>query len=470
VRLSLGVGVFITLCSTSVLLAQTETIEVDLKLRTGGAITGLVVDHTPDGLVIVRETTPYVFAWDEVETGSACAARRGLLELERGGRDHLTAEDHHQLGLFALTRGRRDLAGREFSKAARLNQEYRALAREAFDQHRREESTANAESSPLEQVVPPANHTTDDSGSAAAEPGLTKRVDAALDARSEMKTAFRPSPELRAKVMEIYRSFGRTVQQAIYKDLVLIETDHFLIWTDWEPRGRDRLSRWCEGMYTALSTQFDLVPADNVFLAKCPVFCWRSKARFRKFAQRFDGYAGTNAVGYTRSIEETGHVHIVLLRQGRSEADYDRFACTLVHEGTHAFLHRLYSSRLIPHWVNEGYADLIAERVLGDRCPNAEKAALLAKQYVRYDWPIRHLLGNPGPISVHQYPLAHSVVAYLEGLDAKHFAGFIRSLKEGQGVGEALAANFDDLTPVGLETEWRSAIRARQGRNPLSKP
>ena len=120
--------------------------------------------------------------------------------------------------------------------------------------------------------------------------------------------------------------------------------------------------------------------------------------------------------------------------------------------------------------MNEGYADLIAERVLGDHCPNAEKAALLAKQYVRYDWPIRHLLGDPGPIDVHQYPLAYSVVAYLEGLDAKHFAGFIRSLKEGQGIGEALAANFDNMTLIGLETEWRSAVRARQGRNPLSKP
>jgi hypothetical protein len=220
-------------------------------------------------------------------------------------------------------------------------------------------------------------------------------------------------------------------------------------------------------MYQTLCAQFGLDPAQGVFLAKCPVFCWRSPARFRKFARQFDGYTGVNAVGYTRSIEKNGHVHIVLLLHGRSEGDYDRFACTLVHEGTHAFVHRLHSNGLIPHWVNEGYADLIAERVLQDRCPNAEKAALLARQYIRYDWSIGHLLSDPGPIAVHEYPLAYSLVDYLERSDSGRFASFVRGLKEGDTIGAALATNYDDMTIEELEAGWRTAIRAG---DPLHSP
>lgn len=440
---------------------QTETIEVNLELVTGGSIGGLVVDHTLDGIVIVRDTTPYVFAWEEVEAGSAYAAKRNLLGLERDGRERLTGEDHYQLGVFALSRGRCDLAGREFGKAARIDPAYQALARSAFDEYRREEGARTDEPDPLEvEAVRPAIHE-------GTEPGLGQRIDAAFGSSGTTGAIRRLPPEIRAKVMEVYRSFGRTVQQAIYKDLVLIETDRFLIWTDWERRSRDRLAAWCEAMYAALCKQFELDRSGNVFLAKCPVFCWGSQARFRQFARRFDGYAGTGAIGYTRSIESSGHVHIVLLLQGRSKADYDRFACTLVHEGTHAFLHRLYTTRLIPHWVNEGYADLIAERVLTERCPNAEKAALLARQYVRYDWPISHLLGDPAPIGVHEYPLAYSVVAYLEGLDAGRFAGFIRRLKEGDTVGTALAVQYDDMTLGELEAGWRSTIRAQ---DPLGRP
>jgi hypothetical protein len=169
-------------------------------------------------------------------------------------------------------------------------------------------------------------------------------------------------------------------------------------------------------------------------------------------------------VGYTRSIEKNGHVHVVLLRQGRSEADFDRFACTLVHEGSHAFMHRLYSTRLIPHWVNEGYAELTAERVLGEHCDTAEKAALLAQQFVRYDWPLGEMLEGLAPIEVHEYPLAHSLVAHLEGLGRPRFTGFVRGLKDGRTTAEALAANYDGMTFAQLEQSWRSAVRSNSPR------
>ncbi len=438
---------------TSVARPQTETIRVDLKLRTGGAMSGLVVDHTEHGLVIVNQNTPHVFAWDELKTGSAFAAKRALAAFERGGVDRLSAEDHFQLGLFALRRDRKDLAANEFRRAKKLDPDYQAVIKKAYDEYRRRKDASNAQTDSLvdDRSVGTTN--------TAHQAGLAERVEAELDRATKAVVAPVPSAESRAKVLEVYKTFGKKVQEVIGEAVVLIESDHFLIWTDWEARYRDRLVGWCESMYTALREQFDLDPAGNIFLAKCPVFCWRSKARFLKFAREFDGYGGTDAVGYTRSIERNGHVHVVLLRQGRSEVDFDQFACTLVHEGTHAFIHRLYTSRLIPHWVNEGYADLVAERVLKDRCPAGENAELLARQFVRYDWPITELLHGAGPIPVHQYPLAHSVVAYLEGSGHKRFAGFIKDLKAGESVPAALAANYDGLNLDQLEAGWRLAVR-----------
>ena len=442
-----------TMVMTSVTYPQTETIRVELKLHTGGAISGLVVDHSEHGLVIINQDTPYVFAWNELKAGSAFAARRALAVFERGGADSLSAEDHLQLGLFALRHDRKDLAASEFRRAKKLDPDYQAIIKKAYDEYRRCKEASIAQGDSLLEDSPVGTADT------MRQAGLAERVEAELDRGTKAVVAPVPSAKSREKVLDVYKTFGKKVQEVIGEAIVLVESDHFLIWTDWEARYRDRLVGWCESMYAALCAQFDLDPADNIFLAKCPVFCWRSKTRFLRFAREFDGYGGKDAVGYTRSIERNGHVHVVLLRQGRSRADFDRFACTLVHEGTHAFIHRLYASRLIPHWVNEGYADLTAERVLKDRCPAGENAELLARQFVRYDWPITALLKGAGPIPVHQYALAHSVVAHLEGSGHERFAGFIKDLKTGEPVPAALAANYDGLTLDQLEANWRSAVR-----------
>lgn len=442
----------------SVAGGQTETISVDLKLRTGGALSGLVVDHSEHALVVVHEQKPYVFSWNELEFGSALSTKRALLALQRGGSEKLSADDHFELGMFALLHDRNDLAADEFREAKRLNGKFDERIRRAFDDYRSRKTKGGDNEDPFVAEPPAGSSDSDDLTGAAGprEVGLADNIGASL--------AEQPSAENRAKVIQAYRTFGDKVREIIGKDVVLLESDHFLIWTDWEKKYRDRLTGWAEAMYAALVEQFDLKATDDVFLAKCPVFCWRSKARFQKFARYFDGYAGSNAVGYTRSIEKNGHVHVVLLRQGRNEADFDRFACTLVHEGSHAFMHRLYSTRLIPHWINEGYAELIAERVLGERCETAEKAALLARQYVRYDWPLGGMLESVAPLDVHEYPLAHSLVAHLEGLGRPRFAGFVRGLKDGRTTAEALAANYDGMTFEQLEQSWRSAIRSNSPR------
>jgi len=432
---------------------QSETICVDLKLLSGGQLGGLVVDHTTHGLVVAKDDTPFVFAWEEIETPSAFAAKRALLALQRGGRGALNAEDHFHLGLFALSRNRNDMAAVEFRHAVRMDREYGTAAREAMEAYRRRRDSHKEDTVNQSFDDPPTAETTD-----GGQLGLLGRLRAAVPDRTDAGLVEAPA-DVQVAVLDVYRTFGATVQGVFGKSVRLVETEHFLIWTDWGENHHARLADWCESMYAALCRQFSVEASKTVFLAKCPLFCWRAKWRFDKFARQFDGYDPLDAIGYTRSIEANGHVHMVLRLPGSDEADVNRFASTLVHEGTHAFLHRMYTTRLLPHWLNEGYADLIAERVLGDRCVNGENAELLAKQFVRYGWPIRRLLSSAGPIEVHEYPLAHSVVAYLESRNPAKFAALIRGLKAGQSMEAALAAAYDSLTFEELESGWRKSIQ-----------
>ena len=423
------------LCSVVVMVAaQAERPTVTVQLRTGGSVTGQVVDHDEHAILLLRGTTPFVFSWRELELPSALAARSAWLDAKHAGKPW-TADEHFALGQFSLRFDRNDMSDDYFRTAARLDRRFEPRIRQAWDEFRRCREIQRSD--PLE----------------AADDGLTEPLTgspspAPLDI---------PPAETRDQLDAAYRTFGAKVQELLGKDIVLVESDHFLIWTDWEPKQRPRLSTWAEAMYAALCKQFELGVNDPVFPAKCPMFCFRSKARFRKFAKTFDGYDGKDADGYTRGIERHGHVHVVLVRPGTTPADLDRFACTLVHEGTHAFLHRLYSHQLLPPWVNEGLAELTVESVLPDRCDTGETAALLGRGFAANGWELGNFLTASDPIEVQQYPLAHSLVAYLQTRDAKGLPAFIRFLKQGRTVNEALAEAFDGLTPGELDRAWRTA-------------
>lgn len=418
------------------------TISLTVKLRTGGQISGAVLDHDEHAIVILNDRTPYVFAWRELDAGVALGAKRTLLAKLRGGAEHFSADDFYGLGMFAIEHGRNDLASNEFDRARALNPKLASKIKEAYAQFRRAGEAA--------RILQPLDVPAKEEIGGAFEPGEDLVSFERLPA---------PSEQVRANVRDAYLQFGEKVREVMGSDIRLVESDHFLIWTDWGPSEQSNLTQWCESMYEALCSRFGLDAKEDIFLAKCPVFCFRSKARFRRFARDFDGYDATNALGYTRSIEKNGHVHMVFARMGSTAFDYDRFACTLVHEGTHAFLHRVHGTRLLPHWINEGFAELTAERVLGDRCPAGENAALLARQYARFDWPVAAFLERLSTIEIHEYPLAHSVVAYLDGQNPQRFANLIRDLKKGSELQQALAENFDGLTLVGLEENWKRSVR-----------
>ena len=430
-----------------------QTIEVTIELNTGGGLRGTVIDSNSHGLVLLSGETPFVYSWDELDALSSFAVQRQLMFRSRNGLP-LSAEQHLRLGAYALHRGKRTIAHEELTEAVHLDSALQPQVQQLIDQHKpRPRNHDKSFPRDTEQNVKD-DPMADDSK---VEPRFASMGAEVMPSGAQGHILQTPA-EVRDQVLEIYRRYGQEVQKVIGKQVALVETEHFLVWSDWAKAENPMLGEWCERMYAQLAREFAIPPDQSVFLAKCPVFAFRSPNRFRKFARSFDGYDAGESAGYTRSIELSGHVHLALLRFGDSESDYDQFAWTLVHEGTHAFLHRWHATRLIPHWVNEGIAERTAQRVLGNRCPAEGNARLLARQYVHFDWPIRDMLENAGPIEVHQYPVAHSVIAYLDSLGTGKLAVFVRGLKEGQSIGRALADQWEGMTVESLEKQWRNWV------------
>lgn len=435
---------------------------IELKLCTGSTVTGVVVKQNDHGVVLDINGRLYVFGWIEVEVRSAITARKKLLAERRGGWNKVLPEDLYAIGEFALSRHRKDLAMDYLEQAKRADASLVPKVRDLVVRYRETEAKTKSSQNQERSIPPLPVDTVETETTPTHEENESNEVDPTAAKTLDWSPASGPSESVREQVLEKYREFGAKVREVLGDAVVAIETEHFLIWTDWEESERQRLGEWCENMYRALARQFRLDESTQVFLTKCPVFCFRTKSKFQKFARYFDGFDGKDAIGYTRSIEKNGHVHVVLLRQGVLTEDFDRFACTLTHEGTHAFVHRLFSSRLIPHWVNEGLAEYVANEVLGATCPGRKNAEMLSEVLVERKASMAGFLRSVGPIEVHDYPLAQSIVEHLVQRDGAKWIELVRSLKEGAPLEEALTTTYDGMNFAGLEKNWRDAVEKRK--------
>ncbi len=439
-----GTLAFITLAAIVLLSQRTSAAEppptVHVEMITGHHVGGRLIEFDDQVLVLEVGGFPCAIGFEQVEFESAYHTLYRLYVHRRGGRDKLTAEDHLRLGRFALERNLEGRARRRFAAAHKLDPSLSKDVEEAWAAHRRAREGA------LETVFPKEE-----------QPPIE---DDALGFTGQNRLSHSDADPARAKInaaiVEGYKAVGAQVRDEVGADMVLVETPHFLIWTDWAKAEHPLLRGWCEGMHRAVSSRFGLAPEVNVFAGKCPVFCLRSQRRFQKVARLLDNYDAADALGYTSS-SSNGHVHVVVRRQGGSPAGRDAFASTLIHEATHAFLHRYRTGRHVPAWLNEGLANFIAEAVLDERCSNGEAADAVAKAVAAGDYPIADLFSDEAMEARH-YPVAHSLVAFLIDLDAPAFVRLVDDVKLGRTAEEALHRHYR-LTFEALERRWREAHR-----------
>jgi len=415
-------------------------VRVTLDLNSGRQITGLAGDYD-DVLIVVKVGAHLTTVqWDDVKTASAYGARKKILESVRGSAQNLTAEDHFQLGYFLATRNNRAAAVAEFRKAERRNAGFKERIKTAWREIRRARERNDKRS---------------------REPIYSQRKDAqhsALGPQSSILSR-RYSEEQHRQAVKAFKHFVDTeVRDKVAADLVLLETRHFLIWTDWPEAKRNLIPDWAEQLYNVMCDEFGFPRDDPVWLGKCPLFCFKNKRRFEKFAKTIDGYDATKALGYTKTTD-SGYVHVVLRRLGNRPADIDKFAVTMVHEASHAFIHNYGPPTKLPPWLNEGLADYIAERVLGDRCPTGENAVALARQYVSQKKSIREVFASKTSPPGHLYPICQSLVQYLIQRDGDAFVAMINDLKTGMDTEKALKKHYTGMNLNVLDHSWRTWVK-----------
>jgi hypothetical protein len=417
-------------------------VRVTLELNSGGQITGLAGDYDNSRIVVKVGDQLAAVEWDDVKTASAYSARKKILESARGSAQNLTAEDHFQLGYFLAVRNNRAAAVAEFRKAERRDAGFQDRIRAAWREIRRAKERNVKRNS---------------------EPIYSQRKDTSSSGtigRTRQGMAYRTyTEEQHRQAVKTFKHFGETeVRGKIAPDLVLLETRHFLIWTDWPEAKRNLIPDWAEQLYNVMCDEFGFPRNDPIWLGKCPLFCFKNKRRFQKFAKSVDGYDASKALGYTKTTNG-GYVHVVLRRLGNRPEDIDKFAVTMVHEASHAFMHNYGSPKDLPPWLNEGLADYIAERVLGDRSPTGENAAALARQYVAQQKPIREVFEFESSPPGHFYPICQSLVEYLIDKDGDAFVAMINDLKGGMDADKALRRHYKGMNLNVLDHSWRTWIK-----------
>ncbi len=431
-------------------------VRVTLDLNDGRQVTGLAGDYD-DVLIVVKVGEQLATVeWNDVKTASAYGARKKILESVRGSAQNLTAEDHFQLGYFLAVRNNRAAAVTEFRKAQRRDPSFKARITTAWREIRRARERNDTRSrEPIYSQRKDASPNGTIGGTATG-----RTAGGTPTGRTRHGVAYRTySEEQHRQAVKAFKHFGETeVRDKIAPDLVLLETRHFLIWTDWPEAKRNLIPDWAEQLYNVMCDEFGFPRDDPIWLGKCPLFCFKNKRRFEKFAKSVDGYDGRTALGYTKTTT-SGYVHVVLRRLGNRPEDIDKFAVTMVHEASHAFMHNYGPPKNLPPWLNEGLADYIAERVLGDRCPTGENAVALARQYVAQKKSIREVFAFKTSPPGHFYPICQSLVQYLILRDRDAFVAMISDLKAGMDIEKALKKHYRGMNLNVLSQSWRTWVK-----------
>lgn len=292
-----------------------------------------------------------------------------------------------------------------------------------------------------------------------------------FDAKTEIYEFLKPSKEQQKLWVQYHK---KKAEEAIEKSslkLVTLETDHYLIYTNWPVGDHKFLKDSLEGLFKILAKQFDIDDPAKHFLGKMPVYCVETKSDFQKLSRNaFDYPVRGSVLGYCQS-NRWGMVKLVLYRTEsyRGKSSLVRWGEVMSHEGTHAFLARYRSNRHVTGWMNEGLAEYMSCLLMapkpGDRRVASDKSDMMAESIRHAQWMAREyksslrdpLFDNPGSPPGDFYPIAWSLTKMLVEQNPKAYVQMIKDVKDGMDPEKALQKNFNcDYDK--LEAIWRKWV------------
>lgn len=231
--------------------------------------------------------------------------------------------------------------------------------------------------------------------------------------------------------------FVQQVKQA-FPLLQMTSTHEFLVATDIPAAQVGPFIAKLDTMHDFLCNLYGIPRGEPVWKGTCVVIAFLREEDFFAFEERFMGtrVRGVHGLCHQRS---DGRVVMACHRGDDAPA----FAHMLVHETSHGFNHRWLSPVRIPSWLNEGIAEWVGTQVVpvSNQVPLKELAALAT---MRSTGRVGEGFFDEGDSKIEplQYGVASSLVRFLVDRDRRKFAAFVRAVKEGTPVEEALRSSY----------------------------
>jgi hypothetical protein len=216
-----------------------------------------------------------------------------------------------------------------------------------------------------------------------------------------------------------------------------------------------------EQAYTAVKNQFDSGTADAVFFGVLPIYMFAKQGDFQRYAKEFDAFdAPGELLGYYSGTNRgVGHMAMWKPKTGKDDqatrqAEIE-WAYILTHEFTHAFIARYRTYAIIPHWLNEGVAEVVAHTQFTS---GYNLYAFVRDREAKDNRVLKDILRDKGRLKGDDYPVVQTVVEYLQGIRRDAFLPFFNDIKDGMDPEKALKANYD-MNYDQLEEAWRRQIK-----------
>ena len=400
---------------------------VYLKHETPGEVSGRLLRYSRHTLVITAGGAEKPLHWADLTPSSAYTLRGRLINKDK-------ADDWLALGAFGYSIGAKEQANTALSKAVSLDPSLKDKVQAV------REGTS--------ELLKP----TKDAAGAATRPA--KIVKGRI-------LSYQPATKQEhAEALAAYRKTAAILADHLSLKMTDFETDHFLVFTDWDPREHAFLKKNLELAYTTVSKQFAMNPRDNVFVGKLPIYMFSKREQFTTFAVRFDGFPAGRGVGgyFHATLPERGIGHMAM-----PKPDFEKYADTreaermwayiLTHEFTHAFVARYRTNTDVPRWLNEGVAEVIASRTFPDK--DRGDWAILMTQVKS----IQYVFDDNGPKTGMEYPVMQTLVeTLLAEKPARTFLAFFNDIKDGMNDQEALKKHYK-MDFHTLEAAWRAYIK-----------
>ncbi len=240
--------------------------------------------------------------------------------------------------------------------------------------------------------------------------------------------------------------------RAGYPDVVPIETEYFLFYSDLPRRDTIEIARGLDSMYERVISMLQLPDGINLFWGKCGILVCRDYERFMEIEKL--AFNNTRpAGGYFHSLGPRSFVNLYREHPGFYE--------TMVHETVHAIMHRFLSPVNLPTWANEGFAEYIAANSFrGAKTDRWHRSDAI--NYIRQRGSVMDIMrmnyadGSwAGPDEI-GYAVSYLMVELMIKQNEKGFVDWVRAVKAGKPWEQALADQFgaDPATAARIIEQW----------------